>query len=56
MSEGMVFNLPELELLFSVVDEALMSLLHTILFLRARQAVTPVDEECERLRPLTYPR
>jgi hypothetical protein len=42
--------------LFGVIDDALMCVLHTVLFLRARQAVTPVDVECERLRPLTYPR
>lgn len=49
-------DLSEIEVLFGVIDDALLCILHTILFLRARQAVTPLDVECERLKPLTYPR
>lgn len=56
MSEEMVIDLSEIEVLFGVIDDALQCLLHTVLFLRARQAVTPVDVECERLKPLTFPR
>lgn len=56
MAEEQVMELPEIEVLFGVIDDALMCILHTVLFLRARQAVTPFDVECERLKPLTYPR
>ena len=56
MSREMNFDLKEIELVFGVLDEGLSCLLHTILFLRARQAVNPRDIECKRLKPLTYPR
>ena len=49
-------DLSEIEVLFGVIDDALQCLLHTVLFLRTRQAVTPLDVECERLKPLTFPR
>lgn len=51
-----VVDLSEIEVLFGVIDDAIQCILHTVLFLRARQAVTPIDVECERLKPLTYPR
>lgn len=56
MADEMVMDLAEIEVLFGVIDDALMCILHSVLFLRARQAVSPIDVECERLRPLTYPR
>lgn len=50
-------DLPELVLSHaSHLEEGLGAALHTLLFLRERRAVRPVETDCVRLAPLTYAR
>jgi hypothetical protein len=46
--------LDEIELNISFLDEAVSCLLHTILFLRHPSKVTPEDQACILLAPLTF--
>jgi GTPase len=50
-------ELPDLVLSHpSHVDEAVAAVLHTLLFLRERRAVRPVETDCVKLAPLTFAR
>lgn len=46
--------LDEIELNEYFLEEGISALLHTILFVRAPNAVQPEDHKCARLAPLTY--
>lgn len=48
------FSLDEIQLQTAYVEEAVSALLHTILFVRAPNVVSPVDHVCKRLEPLTF--
>jgi len=54
MEKPLDFYFGELKIHSQYLDEALLSIIHTILYIRAPETVTPKDQLCEQLNPLIY--